>query len=101
MEKKIYKVELRKIGECDCMVFAFSDKDFLINLNSEDQSKLKDLFFAIIRLTFNEQPVFELSKESQSYPTGLFVEIAKDYLHDLNTEIEKIIENKPKLDDAE
>lgn len=101
MEKKTYKVELKKIEECDCLVFAFADKVFWINLNSEDQNTLKDLFFAIIRLTFNEQPVFELSKESESYPIGLFVEIAKDYLNDLNTEIEKIIENKPKLDDAE
>lgn len=97
MEKKTYDVELKKIGNDDCLLFIIDGEEYLINLNSEDQTNLKDLFYKIINLTFEEHPIFKLSDQSQNYPTKIFVEIGNEYLKDLNIEIEKILQIQPKF----
>lgn len=97
MEKKIYNVELKKINNDDCLSFVINEEENLINLNSEDQSNLKSLFYKIINLTFKEIPEFKLSDESQNYPVKIFIEIANEYLKDLNSEIKSIIQLQPVL----
>ena len=96
MEKKIYKVDLIK-EENDYLVFNTNNYSYKINLNSDKQNELRNLFYQIIKLTFNEEPEFVLSEESKNYYNKLFLEISEEYLKDLNEEIKTIIQNKPDL----
>ena len=96
MEKKIYKVDLIK-EENDYLVFNINNYSYKINLNSDKQNELRNLFYQIIKLTFNEEPEFVLSEESKNYYNKLFLEISEEYLKDLNEEIKTIIQNKPDL----
>lgn len=100
MEEKIYEVKLAKINTNDCLVFEIDGDIYNVNLNSEDQETLKKLFFKIINLTFSFKPTFVLSEEAENYPIQIFIEISKEYLKDLNSEIEKIMENNPNFEEV-
>ncbi len=100
MEEKIYKVKLAEINTNDCLVFEIDGDIYNVNLNSEDQETLKKLFFKIINLTFSFKPTFVLSEEAENYPIQIFIEISKEYLKDLNSEIEKIMENNPNFEEV-
>lgn len=92
MEKKEYELDLEK-GESEFLIFNLGDNLlFKIDLNSDDQKNLRNLFFQIINLTFECIPQFVLSKQAKSYDDKLYVEIASEFINDLNAEILKIIE---------
>lgn len=96
MEEKIYKVGLEK-DEFEYMVFDFGDCTFKINMNEDKQDELRNLFYHIIKLSFEINLKFELSEQALKYENSLFVEIASEYLKDLNTEIRSIMLKKPTL----
>lgn len=96
MEEKIYKVGLEK-DEFEYMVFDFDDCTFKINMNEDRQDELRNLFYHIIKLSFEFNLKFELSEQALKYENSLFVEIASEYLKDLNTEIKSIMLKKTTL----
>lgn len=108
MENELYNVTIKSIekendgqtgnaNKYDCVVFNIKGKEHEINLNSEDQSGLKNLFYDIIDLSFNECPKFELDDAGKNYENRMIVELVTDYLEQLNSEISVIVQNKPDI----
>lgn len=89
-----YNVELKKMGEKNYLVFNIDGKQLNIDLNSEEQSNLRNLFYEIIKKLFTEKVEFELQVQ-EDYKEVLYIDIAKDYIKKLNDEIEKVYNNIP------
>ena len=89
-----YNVVLKKVKEVNYLVFKIDENEFMINLNSSDQSNLKDLFYKIINKLFIEKVEFKLEQED-GYNEVLYIDIAKDYIKKLNDEIENVHNNMP------
>lgn len=89
-----YNVVLKKVKEVNYLVFNIDENEFMINLNSSDQSNLKDLFYKIINKLFIEKVEFKLEQED-GYNEVLYIDIAKDYIKKLNDEIENVYNNMP------
>jgi hypothetical protein len=98
MEKKEYNVVLEEREGQNVLVFSFNSQEHIINLNSENQSDLRLVFYEIIKLTFIEIPEFKIIYDPASYNKQLFIEISTEYVQQLNAEILKIIEQKPILE---
>ena len=79
-----YKVQLLKEDDKDLLRFTL-DKTYDINLNSDDQNSIKNLFYAIIKEAFKEDIKFVL--DSDDHERDLFFDIANDYIAKLNDEI--------------
>lgn len=90
----VYNVVLKKVKEVSYLVFKIDENEFMINLNSSDQSNLKDLFYKIINKLFIEKVEFKLEQED-GYNEVLYIDIAKDYIKKLNDEIENVYNNMP------
>lgn len=98
MEKKEYNVVLEERAGQNVLLFNFNSEEHIINLNSEKQSDLRLVFYEIIKLTFTEIPEFKIKYDPVSYNKQLFIEISTEYIKQLNSEILKIIEQKPILE---
>lgn len=90
----VYNVVLKKVKEVSYLVFKIDENEFMINLNSSDQSNLKDLFYKIINKLFIEKVEFQLEQED-GFNEVLYIDIAKDYIKKLNVEIENVYNNMP------
>lgn len=89
-----YNVELKKMGEKNYLVFNIDGKQLNIDLNSDEQSNLRNLFYEIIKKLFTEKVEFVLQVQ-EDYKENLYVDIAEDYIKKLNDEIEKVYNNIP------
>lgn len=87
-----YKVQLLKEDDKDLLRFTL-DKVYDINLNSDDQNSIKNLFYAIIKEAFKEDVIFVL--DSDYHEKDLFFDIANDYIAKLNDEIKTIRQQIP------
>lgn len=94
MENKKYKVSLEKINEKDCLKFIMEKEEFIIDLNSDEQSKLREFFYKTLEILFCEKIEFELVIVD-GYNELLFIDIAKDYIKKLNEEISNIYNSIP------
>ena len=98
MDEKVYSVKLYKNNEDkDVLFFSINDKNFEIDLNSDEQTTLRDLFYEVIKKCFSEKPKFELVYDETLYTNKLFIEISNEYLQHLNSEVEVIINDIPNL----
>lgn len=97
MEKKQFDVLIEERSGKDSLVFTIESKVFIIDLNSEDQSKLRTLFYEIVKITFSYNPEFIVRYDTMKYTKPLYIEIAQEYIKQLNLEIQKIIEMQPIL----
>lgn len=89
-----YNVELKKKDEKNYLAFNIDGKQLNIDLNSEEQSNLRNLFYEIIKKLFTKKVEFELQVQ-EDYKEVLYIDIAKDYIKKLNDEIEKVYNNIP------
>lgn len=89
-----YKVELKKVEDKNYLVFNIDGEELEIDLNSNSQSNLRDLFYKIINKLFVDKVVFKLEKQ-EGYNESLYIEIAEDYVKKLNNEIENVYNNMP------
>lgn len=97
MEKKVFDVSLEERGVNSVMVFLLNSTEYLVNLNSEDQTNLRTVFYEIIKLSFSIIPEFRLLYDASTYTKQLYIEIATEYIRQLNIEILKVIEIQPSL----
>jgi len=97
MEKKVYDVNLEERNGKNVMIFPLNSTEYLMDLNSEDQTNLRTVFYEIIKLSFSVIPEFKLVYDTSTYTKQLYIEIATEYIKQLNTEILKIIEMQPSL----
>lgn len=65
-----------------------------IDLNSTDQTNLRNLFYKIINQVLIEDFEFFLEIE-QNYKKNLYIEIATEYIKQLNVELDKIKDEIP------
>lgn len=92
MEYKAYL--MKNENERDVLKFDFgSSKSYEIDLNSEDQNSIQQLFYKIIELAMFDKVSFSL--DSTSHDKDLFYEVAADYIQKLNNEIEVIRQQIP------
>lgn len=87
-----YKVQLLKENDKDLLRFNLNDV-YDIDLNSDDQSSIKNLFYAIIQECIKDEVVFVLN--SDSHEKDLFYDVATDYIQKLNDEIKTIRQEIP------
>lgn len=89
-----YKVLLKEIESKDCLLFQLSDCDMIIDLNNEEQSDLRKLFYKIAEKLTVGLIQFSLEIDAD-YNKVLFKEIAEDYILKLNEEINNVFINMP------
>ena len=89
------RVILSELEGDDVLKFELFD-NLTISFKNEDQSSLRVLFYKIIEHLFIEKIEFELDYGGYSKP--LFIDIAVEYIRQLNTEITSIFDNLPNLE---
>lgn len=87
-----YNVKLLKENDKDILRFYF-DKQYDIDLNSEDQSSIKELFYEIIKLSFENEIILKFNGDE--HEQDLFYDVAVDYVEKLNNEIKQIRNDIP------
>lgn len=93
-ENRIINVHLKKDNKKDYLVFEF-DEDIKVCLNSDSsQNELKRVFSAILTLIIKEPVTLEFI-DSSEYNTGLYIDVCKEYIRDLNKEITVVRKNIP------
>lgn len=92
MENEKVKTSLERKDDVCFLVFKFSEGDKKINLNSNTQNELIDLFEFILKKLFFG--IFEFESPSDE-KEDLFYEISVDYIKALNNELRKTYEKIP------
>lgn len=98
---KRIKVKLEKADNNDYMVFGF-DENIKVCLNEESgQQDLKRVFSVLLEELLKTSVELEY-EENKEYKVGLYIDVCKEYLNDLNKEIfsvyKKIPEKLKKVD---
>lgn len=96
METKNIEMILEERDNNDILSITIKHKEYIINLNSEDQTQLRTFFTAIIENLFEHKINIEL-KINEAYKNMMFIEIAQEYVKCLNEEIENIFNDLPEL----
>jgi len=73
----------------DILEFELNKGNKDININNEDQNGLRSLFYSIISEAMEEEFSYTL-KVQDGYAKQLYVEIATEYVSQLNTELNEI-----------
>ena len=93
MESK--EVLLKEESEKDVLEFKIKQGLIMqIDLNSKDQTYLRELFYHIINQAFVEDFEFSLNVDP-NYKKSLYIEISQEYIKQLNLELRKIIQDIP------
>lgn len=94
MGKIEIKVLIRKNeSNRDVLVFKCNKGDKIIDLNSDNQDDLQDLFYELIKTALEYDVSFSLDKDG--YEDILFKEISEEYLKKLENEISEIRKSIP------
>ena len=89
------RVKKKKKNGKDIMEFNINSNTIdEIDLNSTDQTNLRNLFYKIINQVLIEDFEFLLEIE-QNYKKNLYIEIATEYIKQLNVELDKIKDEIP------
>ena len=73
----------------DILEFETTKGNKEININSEDQNGLRSLFYSIISEAMEEEFSYILNVQD-GYEKQLYIEIATEYVHQLNIELNEI-----------
>lgn len=96
MADKTLIATLKKVDEKDCLSFKFNDdKSIDIDLNSDDQAKLKELFYELIQRQFNDNIIISLTFGNDYDQNNIFANIAREYIQALNTELQTVKSSLP------
>ena len=93
-ESKIINVKLDKRDKKDYMIFEF-EEEIIVCLNEESgQSELKSVF-SVLLTELIKNPVELEYIENKEYKVGLYIDVCKEYIIDLNREILRVRNNMP------
>lgn len=92
MENEKIKTSLERKNDVCYLVFKFNEGEKRINLNSNDQNELTDLFEFILKKLFCGIFEFESPNDESK---DLFYEVSVDYINALNNELVKTYEQIP------
>lgn len=83
MEIKEYKAYLLNENERDYLCLDVGGEVLRIDLNSDDQTHLREVFIKILKHLLIEN--FEFKLTTETYDKVLFLDISKDYVGKLNS----------------
>lgn len=93
-EEKIIKVHLEKREKEDYLVFQFEEtKDVCLNKETS-QNDLRAVFANLLTELLKAPLKLEF-EDKLDYKTGLYIDVCKEYIKDLNREISSIRKNIP------
>lgn len=96
MADKNIVATLKKIGDKDCLSFQVNEsKKVVVDLNSDDQARLKELFFELIQELFENSISLLLAFEDGYDQNNIFANVATEYIKALNDEIRTVKESLP------
>lgn len=93
-EVRIIEVELKKKDDKDILDFKIGE-GYTVDLNSDNsQNELKNVFSALLGELLNGKIQLEL-KYLDTYKSGLYIDVCKEYIKQLNKEISSVFEKIP------
>lgn len=96
MADKTIVTTLMKIEGKDCLSFQVSEsKKIIVDLNSDDQVHLKELFFDLIQDLFENNIVLSLAFEDGYDQNNVFASVATEYIRALGEEIKTVKQSLP------
>ncbi len=93
-EEKIIKVYLEKKDNKDYLVFEFEELIEVCLNESECQNDLKKMFINLLTILVDNKVKLEFIDKPE-YKTGLYIDVCKEYIKDLNGEIKKVSKRIP------
>lgn len=99
MSQRVIDVTLTVSAEVDVLVFGLSDEEpdgYMVNLNSAvSQNEFKKVFSKLLQLLLEEDIVLKLVI-AEGYGKGLYKDVCKEYIDDLNRELAQVKESLKK-----
>ena len=88
MNRKVINVELTALDEkTDLLQFKFDDNVLAVNLNSPlCQNDLKAVFVRLLQMLIENDVSLEFY-HADDYSRGMYIEVCKEYINDLNREL--------------
>ena len=93
-ENKVINVHLEKRESTDYLVFGFEEISEVCLNDDESQNNLKSIFVKLL-VQLTKHPVELQFLENPEYKTGLYIDVCKEYIKDLNKEIASVRNNMP------
>ena len=93
-ESKAINVHLEKRENKDYLVFGFEEVAEVCLNDDESQNNLKSIFVKLLT-EITKYPVELQFLENPEYKTGLYIDVCKEYIKDLNKEITNVRKNMP------
>lgn len=93
-ENKVINVHLEKREKKDYLIFDFEEVAEVCLNNDESQNDLKSIFVKLLAEVI-ENPVELEFTDNAEYKTGLYIDVCKEYIKDLNKEIMSVRKNMP------
>ena len=94
-ENKVINVHLEKRESKDYLVFGFEEIAEVCLNDDESQNNLKSIFVKLL-VQLTKHPVELQFLENPEYKTGLYIDVCKEYIKDLNKEITNVRKNMPR-----
>lgn len=95
-ETKEIDVLLTVIGDSDVLIFNLDTEapdKYVIDLNdSAGQVKIKEVFSKLLEMLLDEKLTLRL-RIDEGYSKGLYKDVCLEYIKELNTEIDQVIES--------
>lgn len=91
-ESKAINVHLEKRENKDYLVFGFEEVAEVCLNDDESQNNLKSIFVKLLT-EIKKCPVELQFLENPEYKTGLYIDVCKEYIKDLNKEITNVRKN--------
>lgn len=99
MSQRIIDVMLTVSADVDVLVFGLDDEHtdaYTVNLNSAtSQNELKVVFSKLLQLLLEEDIVLQLAI-AEGYGKGLYKDVCREYIDDLNRELAQVKESMKK-----
>ena len=92
-ESKVINVYLEKRENKDYLVFGFEEVAEVCLNDDESQNNLKSIFVKLLT-EITKNPVELQFLEKPEYKTGLYIDVCKEYIKDLNKEITNVRKNR-------
>lgn len=95
-ETKEIDVLLTVMSDTDVLIFKLDPENpekYVINLNdTAGQVKIKEVFSKLLEMLLDEKLTLRL-RIAEGYSKGLYKDVCSEYIKELNTEIQQVIEN--------
>lgn len=93
-EEKLIKVYLEEREKKDYLVFDFDEKKAVCLNSEQSQNELKAVFTVLLSELINHSITLEFENRPD-YRAGLYIDVYKEYVKDLNREIENVRKQIP------